>query len=159
MTTEKAALKVGDTPTIMALFKNSMGNCTYIFKNGKPAIFQQGRYMTNSEKEIAELMDEVAAGHPHIFVDANEAVIDTKFVDPLEAIRARIRAELIAEQVAIAGGAADYGTSDQTGKLTVGTTTSVAAAMSGSNSGNGSASAMGAPATGGAKIVAGSISK
>lgn len=143
--------KLGDSPTIMALFKNSMGSCVYIFKNGKPANFLQGRYFTNNEAEIEELMDEVKQGHPHIYIDQEEFLVDTKFVDPLEAIRAQILAELAAQGRLVEAGTSDFGTSDQSGKLTIGTTTSVAAAMSGSNSGAGSAG-VAAPVSGDAKI-------
>jgi hypothetical protein len=153
METKPTDLKIGDTPTVMALFKNTMGNCVYIFKNGKPAIFQQGRYLTNSEGEIQELMAEVQAGNPHIYVDQAEFVVDTKFVDPLESIRAKIIAELHAQGRLIDSGETDFGTSEA-GKLTVGTTTSVAAAMSGSNSGAGTASVTGAAAPAGSAKIA-----
>lgn len=138
------------TDTIMAVFKNTLNNCTYIFKNGKAAAFLNGEYLTNNEKEIRELMEEVQEGHPHIYVDKENCVRDIKFVDPMEAIRAQVRAELVAEQAAISKGDTDLGNSDKNEKLNVTTTANVASAMSGSTS-------MDAAPAGGAKIVAGPV--
>lgn len=153
--------------TLMAVFLCSLGNSRYTFKNGKDAVFLAGRYLTNNEGEVNELLQEIKEGHPHISVPTNpdDMIVDTKFVDPMEAIRAQVRAELLAEQAAIRNSTADMGTSDQTGKLDVGNTKTVGEAMSGSTSGDGAAGVSAASTTGiaaapqvtmgAAKIIAG----
>lgn len=133
--------KAAPANTMMAVFLCSLGNSRYTFKNGKDAVFLGGRYLTNNEAEFRELMEEIQTGHPHISVPENpdDQIVDTKYVDPMEALRASIRADLIAEQAAIRNSKADMGTSDQAEKLNVGTTLSVGEAMSGSTSGDGAA--------------------
>lgn len=143
--------------SVMALFLNSMGNCRFTFKNGKDAVFLNGRYLTNNEGEIKELMEEVALGHPYISTNPDELVVETKFIDPMEAIRAQVIAQYKAEQAAIAAANQDMGTSDQSGKLDVGNTKNVAEAMSGSTSMDGASgvTAAATPTPPTAKIVLG----
>lgn len=136
--------------TVMALFTNSMGNCRYTFKNGKDAVFMNGRYLTNNEDEVKELMEECKTS-PFISINPDEPMVETKFIDPMEAIRAQVIAQYKAEQAAIAAATGDYGSTDQETKLTVGTTKDVGGAASGSTSVDG-APVVAAPT---AKIVIG----
>lgn len=122
--------------TVKAVFISSVENCRYYFKSGKPAIFQKGKFMTNVESEVKELMEEIAAGHPHISVNKDEMFVDTKYVDPMEKIRAQIREELLAEARAISAGDQDFGQSDQILKLNAATTKDISGASSGSTSVN-----------------------
>lgn len=106
------------TAKILHVFHNSLVNCRYTFKNGKDANFLGGTYATDIQSEIAELNKEVKSGHPHIYVKPDELTIDTTFVDPMEAIKAKIRAELLAEQAAAAANKTeDRGGYDTSGKL------------------------------------------
>lgn len=147
--------------TTFAVFFSNLINCRHPLKNGKDCIFLNGRYLTQSEEEVKELMAEIDAGHPHLYINPDEMVVDTKFVDPVEAIRAQVMADLKARGLLIAGAEADFGKSDQETKLTVGTTRDVAEAMSGSTSVDSGAglTSGGIANAGGAKIVAGPVSK
>lgn len=99
--------------TTLRVFKSTFPSINYIFKNGKAAIFQQGVFRTDVEWEIKELEAEVAASHPHIFIDENEREIDSEMVDPMNALRAKIIADYIAQQAAATNPANDMGNSDQ----------------------------------------------
>lgn len=99
---------------IFHIFKSTLGSSQYIFGGdpekksdpirGKVAHFLQqvgkagSEFKTSVEAEIKELKAEIANGHPHIFQDANPVnqTIDSE-ADPLAALKAQIRAELIAE--------------------------------------------------------------
>lgn len=99
---------------IFHIFKSTLGSSQYIFGGdpekksdpirGKVAHFMQSvgktgsEFKTAVEAEIKELKAEISAGHPHIFQDANPVnqTIDSD-ADPLAALKAQIRAELIAE--------------------------------------------------------------
>lgn len=47
-------------------FQATYPSINYIFRNGKPAIFVAGKFVTDVQKEIDELREEIAAGQPHI---------------------------------------------------------------------------------------------
>lgn len=99
--------------TTLRVFKSTLPSVNFIFGNGKPAIFQQGVYRTNVEWEIVELEKEIAAGHPHIYIDQNEREIDSEMVDPMNALRAKIIAEFVAAQEAALNPANDMGSTEQ----------------------------------------------
>jgi hypothetical protein len=67
--------------SIKRIFKNTMIGSQFLLKNGKAIQFPDGRYITDSEVEIAELDAEIAAGVPHLYVDRNEYQIDTTLQD------------------------------------------------------------------------------
>lgn len=67
--------------TIKRVYKNTLLDSQYLFRNGKSAHFQAGRYETNDELEIAELDAEIKAGIPHIYIDKNDSVRDTGMED------------------------------------------------------------------------------
>jgi hypothetical protein len=79
-----------------AVFKSTIPSINYIFGNGKPAIFVQGRFCTDIPAEISELEYEVKLGHPHIFIDPNDAVADSAVLDPIAGLREKIIAEYLA---------------------------------------------------------------
>src|SRR6267378_753873 len=121
------------------LYKSRLPVCIYLFANGKPAVFAEGKYATNHPDEVEALNKEVAYGHPHIYIDAEESEIDSKYQDPMEAIRARIISDYIAQQAAATNPANDRGTTDMTEKLKgISTSATVAAHASGSSSGSSS---------------------
>jgi hypothetical protein len=102
---------------ILHVFFNSLVNCRYTFRNGKDANFLGGRYTTDNAAEIDELNHEISEGHPHIYVKEDERTIDTTVVDPMEAIRAKVRQELLAEMAANTAKDNDRGNYDVPEKL------------------------------------------
>lgn len=98
---------------LATIFKARIPSVNYIFKNGKPAIFIQGKFTTTVQSEIDELNAEIEANHPHIYIDENEATIDANLVNPIEALREQIKAELMAEMAAATNPANDMGTTTQ----------------------------------------------
>jgi len=97
----------------LAIFKNTMPSCNYIFKDGTSAVFVSGRYHTDDPKRIEELAAEVDAGHPHIYVDAAEATVQKEMLDPMNALRAKIIGEYLAAQAAATDPTNDMGKSTQ----------------------------------------------
>lgn len=75
-------------------FSSIFPSCKYCFTDGTEAIFMNGRYRTDNEGYIKELMIEIKKGHPHIF---NPRDVDTLVDDPLATFKQRMRAELLAE--------------------------------------------------------------
>lgn len=86
-----------EEPRMLRLYKSTIPSINYIFKNGKPAIFVNGRFATDVESEIAELDKEIKERHPLIFIDSAEVEVSSVKVDPIAAMREQIRAELVAE--------------------------------------------------------------
>ena len=99
---------------ILKVFKATLPSINYIFRNGKPAIFIQGKFATGVEAEITELEDEIYKGHPHIYVDKEEATVDSEMVDPIQALRAKIEAQIRAEMAAATDLSNDRGTTEPT---------------------------------------------
>ena len=82
---------------ILSLFKSSIPSCRTIMPNGKYIHFVEGTYATKDAEEIKYLEGEIAAKHPHIYVDSKEASISKQaYEDPMAALRAKIIAEHIA---------------------------------------------------------------
>lgn len=81
-----------------ALFKCHVQSCKYYFKNGSVAYFTDGRFATSNEEEIEELMAEIKARHPHIYIDDKEKTASSAMQDPMSALRAKIIAEYEAER-------------------------------------------------------------
>jgi len=82
---------------LLKVFKSTFPSITYIMQNGKPAIFVAGVFRTAVQREIDELEAEIAAGHPHIFVDPNEKEVESAMLDPMVALETRIREKVLAE--------------------------------------------------------------
>lgn len=99
--------------SIMKVFKAALPSVNYVFRNGKPGIFIQGKFCTDVQSEIDELEDEIAKGHPHIYIDKAEAEIDSSIVDPIQALRAKIEAEVRAQMAAATDPANDMGATTQ----------------------------------------------
>ena len=92
-------------------------NFTYITKIGQPVYFigMQAFVPESDEVTIAELRDEVAAGHPIIYIDEDNFWVDeAEATDPMYALRNQLREQLkleIAAENAVAAA-----TSAQTGE-------------------------------------------
>ena len=98
---------------IKKVFKVSLPSVNYVFRNGKPASFVGGKYLTDIPDEIAELEDEISKGHPLIFVDPNELEMDEKYLDPMVGLREKIIAEFLENQAKANDPTNDMGTSTQ----------------------------------------------
>ena len=94
------------------LYRSHIPSSKYIFKNGKEANFIQGRYTTADETEIAELDAEVKAGHPFIFVKADEATVDSDQLSPLEHIKQQAIKEYLAAQASATDNSNDMGSTE-----------------------------------------------
>ena len=62
---------------IKRVYKNTLLDSQYLFRNGKSAHFVGGRYLTDVKEEIEELDNEIRNGIPHIYVDPEDTVVDT----------------------------------------------------------------------------------
>ena len=82
------------------VFLSTMQSVNYLFTNGKAAVFQFGRYLTDSDSEATHLDAEIANGHPHIFRPTNEAerTIQSDELDPMSRLRKQLREEIIKEE-------------------------------------------------------------
>ena len=94
----------------MRVYKATLPSVNYIFRNGKPAIFVNGKFCTDIPSEITELDEEIAAKHPIIFIDSAEREIDSAAVDPISALREKIIAEYKATMAAATSLDNDRGT-------------------------------------------------
>jgi hypothetical protein len=72
---------------ILKKFKAHIKSCSYFSSKGMQVAFINGEFITGNEDLITELEAEVKNGHPHIYVDANDAEVDTEALSPLEVIR------------------------------------------------------------------------
>lgn len=81
------------------IFHSTVKSCQYVFASGKTIAFIGGQYRTTDKKEIAELEAEIAAGHPHLYIDPNNKTADSAVDDPM----ARIKAEAVKEFLAKSG--------------------------------------------------------
>jgi len=83
---------------IKRVFCCTLGSCSYTFAKGKSAIFTNGQFFTDVPSEIEELEKEIAAGHPHLFIDPAYTEVDTEKLDPIEIIRQKAIADYIKQQ-------------------------------------------------------------
>lgn len=100
--------------TILNVYKSTQNGISYIFANGKRAVFIANRYCTDVAAEIAEFEKEIS-GHPHIYVDPAETKIDSEMLDPMKALRAKIIAEYEAEKARATAPGNDTGDSKPVG--------------------------------------------
>jgi len=83
---------------IHRMFKSTLKSCQYITADGTICGFVAGRFHTGDEKVIKELEQQIAAGHPHLYVDSAEVEVDTEMLDPIEQIKRKAIADYIAAQ-------------------------------------------------------------
>jgi hypothetical protein len=121
---------LGTNMSMLRVFKATLPSVNYIFRNGKPAIFVNGRYTTEFPAEIEELEYEISLGHPHIYIDSAEREVDSVQVDPIAALTGRIRAQLVAEMAAATDMGNDMGKTEQ-GPLKPASSSDVAPAAAG----------------------------
>lgn len=116
---------------MLRIFKSSLPFVNYVTRAGKQLVFMGGKFMTSVEAEIKELEEEVAGGHPHIYIDPKEKEVDEKLADPMAALKDKIIKDYLAEQAAATlDPDRNMGESTQ-GKLMAATSKDVGAAMAG----------------------------
>lgn len=124
-----------ETEAVATIFKATLPSINYVFKNGKPAIFVFGKFVTAVKAEVDELKAEVEAGHPHIYIDKEEAEIAASAIDPMAGLRAQIEAEIMAKMAAATSPENDMGTTEEE-KLKPASSTDIAqASIGGSGTG------------------------
>lgn len=75
-------------------FSCVLPSCKYYFADKTEAVFLNGRFRTNRQSQIDELNAEIELGHPHIHSPREVSELKE---DPLAGMRAKLRAEFIAE--------------------------------------------------------------
>lgn len=103
---------MSSTPVVKNLFFSTFPSCSYVFRNGKPAHFIGGKYSTAIESEIKELEEEIAAGHPHLYINEQQRTISAADEDPIEQIKKKAIAEYLAAQKTAVNPEADRGNTD-----------------------------------------------
>jgi hypothetical protein len=101
----------------LTLFKSRAPIMGYAFKDGSVVHFINHGYATTNKKHIEELTAECEAGHPNYYIDPNETETTTDLIDPMGALRARIREEERAKLLTATDPSRDMGATDQSGKL------------------------------------------
>lgn len=119
---------------LLHVFYSTLPSVNYIFKNGKPAIFIDKVFRTAIESEIAELTQEVADGHPHIYIKEDEKTVQSDMLDPMNVLRERFFKEFQAQQAAAVNPENDMGTSTQEALKPASTQAIAQAAAGGSGS-------------------------
>lgn len=123
---------------MLRVFKSSMQSMRYIFASvpGREAAFAMGRYCTQDPKEIEELEHEISLHHPHIYIDPENMEIDEILLDPIQAFKAQVEAEIRAKIAAENNPDRDMGNTEAQ-KLTPQGTNDIQKAAAGSTSGVG----------------------
>lgn len=98
---------------MLKLYKSTFPSIQYVMPDGGVVEFVAGRFATAAPKLIAQLDAEIAAGHPHIFIDKNEKEVDSEAMDPLEVVKRKAVADYIASQKAANAIGNDRGNSVQ----------------------------------------------
>lgn len=118
--------------TILNIYKSHLASVNVIMPNGKVLHFVNGVYRTSFPDEVAFLNAEVAARHPHIWIDPMEETVDSELVDPMAMLRHTIEQEILAKYNIVAGDPnRDLGTTPQNLPLNVTTTKDIADAAAG----------------------------
>jgi hypothetical protein len=104
---------------IQKIFKSTILSCRYFTRAGIAVNFMNGRFTTDNKEVEQELFEEVGAvgrtksRNPFIFIDEQEAELDTEALSPLELIKLQAkeeaRQELLAEMAAQQARAMDAG--------------------------------------------------
>lgn len=99
------------------VFKSHIKSMRYVFKDGRIAEFVGGMFHTADEKQIEELTAEVGtpgkgySKNPSIYIDTEETEVDPTLLTPEAQLRAKIRAEVLAEMKAATNPENNMGTS------------------------------------------------
>ena len=101
----------------LTLFKSKAPVMGYAFRSGKVIHFVAGLYATSIPSEITELT-EVCQDSPTFYIDSDQKEIAEEAMNPVAVLKAQLRAEILAEQLAATGDVnRNLGTTDGSGKL------------------------------------------
>ena len=77
----------------LTLFKSRSPEMGYVFRSGRTIHFVAGQFATANQKEIDELNEVCAERHPCFYIDSEQSQIEEEALDPLAAMKAKIREE------------------------------------------------------------------
>lgn len=103
--------------SLLTVFKSQAPTMGYVFKSGKTVHFVNHIYATAAKDEIEELTTECQNGHPNYYIDSEMTQVDSAQLNPMEVLRAQIRAEERAALLAATNPSRDMGQTEQGGKL------------------------------------------
>lgn len=121
------------TPNIAKVFKNYVPNSKVVTPEGRIILFIGGKHITQIKKDIEYLTDLVEAGDKYVYIDPNEAEVDTEELT-VEGRTAKIKREAIAEYLAQQARAAEHNSTSEQGELGAGTSSTLVNSLA-SNSG------------------------
>lgn len=122
---------------VFNVFKNTLGNASFVTSKGKVLHFLNGEHITDVAVDIEELQAEVAAGHPHIYIDKERETVDGNAKSAMDMLKETLRAELLREMEAakLAASTNNFGETDAKPALQgIANSTTIAEGMSGSTS-------------------------
>lgn len=90
---------------IKKIFKTTLPHIVYVTKKGKNLMFSNYKHVTDNRQDIAELEDEIKSGHPHLYIDAAEAEIDTTLQDEIAKAQKDAALKVMEEHAAKTSGA------------------------------------------------------
>lgn len=88
---------------IYKIFKATVPSMRFVFKDGVSGIFVNGKFMTDVDSQIAELMDEVKikgfgkSFHSTIYVDPTEEELDSEAPTPYEVLKKEMYDQAMAD--------------------------------------------------------------
>jgi len=100
----------------LTVFKSRAAVMGYVFKSGKSVHFINHIYATANSDEIEELTKECKDPSSNYYIDDGQTEIDSADLDPIAALRAKIREEERAALLAATSKERDMGSTPQ-GKL------------------------------------------
>ena len=83
--------------SILTLFKNRYGSVSTIMKDGTRLAFVAGQYFTDVKKEYEFLKECAETKQCGVFIDKAQPEIDTENSSPVAMLKAKLRAEIMAE--------------------------------------------------------------
>lgn len=90
-------------------FRSNSQFINYVLKNGATIRFVNHLFYTENELIAAELKETVQAGHPDIYIDQNEPMVDTEALTPEAQLLKKVRAQVMAELAAATQKTRDLG--------------------------------------------------
>lgn len=97
----------------VTLFKNTHGSVNAALANGVTVAFTEGRFFTTDSRLEDYLKAQAKYGEFGIYIDPNEPTIDPEAATPMDQLKKKVRAELMAELAAAGQLVKDAGTSEQ----------------------------------------------
>lgn len=128
-------ITTADTPIQLWVFYSHVKSISFIFTDGNKAEFIQGKYYTSDPIKVAALKREIKAGNKSFFIKPGEETIMSDDLDPVTALKKKLRSELMQELIdqgliVATAQSPDSGKSEQ-GKLNVQSTSDLAAISAG----------------------------